>query len=644
MANLRVRDVDEPQARLLERRLRVPHPENALDKRFAATALVHNLTCGSRCEDVVTQDPASVVGSGFAMGVPCRDGLTQVDTVRRVRTMSATFDFASPAANDPRLWPLRAPAYWIAIPLVALAYSGVAAVSLMLAIPPGYASAVWPPAGIALAAWLAFGPRIWPGIMLGAAIANIGVIGTPVWVALAIGAGNAAEAVAAGLLIRRFVRLRYRFDEPAAVWKFAAIAFGAALVAASNGVATLAIAGQVPWAEFGTHWLTWWLGDATGIIIVAPLLLCWSEPGNGRTTGERRIEHQIFAALLVLCGIFVWADRFPAETTQKLAYLMIPLVPWAAARLDQRAVTAASFAISAVAILDMLDGNATMFALVPRNESLLLHQLFVSAVALAGLTLSALAGEAVRINARLADTQSELERQVAERTGQLERALARQRLLAKRMVKIRDEERGRLAADLHDGVAQDVTFLVVSLELIRLKRRARSPQRLDECLRDSLAIARRTSKRLREVVSGLRLPGLEDVALTSALRRRAAEFEALTGIVVTVESDPARDTLPANLKDGLLRICLEALVNIAKHADASSVRVTLQTDAHGTRLAVQDDGRGFDPAALNSLDRQAGAGLQIMRERALALGAEFKLLSAPGTGTRIEVTLAHRNP
>src|SRR5262245_42605120 len=100
------------------------------------------------------------------------------------------------------LWTLSTAGLWLAIPLVAMTYASVAALSLMVAIPPGYASALWPPAGIALAAWLAFGSRIWPGILLGAALANFGVGGTTAPMAFAIGAGNAAEAVIAGVLIR----------------------------------------------------------------------------------------------------------------------------------------------------------------------------------------------------------------------------------------------------------------------------------------------------------------------------------------------------------------------------------------------------------------------------------------------------------
>jgi len=550
--------------------------------------------------------------------------------------MNSTFGPAALSSSESRLWPLAPPVIWAAIPLVAIAYAGVAAISLALAIPPGYASAIWPPAGIALAAWLAFGGAIWPGILLGAVIANLGVIGTPVPVAFAIGVGNTAEAIVAGLLIRRFVGIRHRFEQPAAVWRFALIAFGASLIAATNGVTTLALSGQISWAEYGRHWLTWWLGDATGIIIVAPLLLCWSDTGNGRTAEDRRVEFQLFAALLMLCGVLVYAVTYAKESVQTLAYLMIPMVTWAAARLDQRAVTAASFSISAIAVLDMLDGAATMFAPLAINESLLLLQLFVSAVALTGLTLSALAGEVARMNARLGEAHAELQRREHERSDQLDRTLAYQLLLAKRMVKIRDEERNRLSADLHDGVAQDLTSVAVSLDLIRIERRSKSAQWLDERLDEVLNITRRAGKSLREVIGGLRKPALEGIALTTALNQYAREFEARTGILVNIDSQPSRDTLPPKVKEALLRICLEALANVAKHANAKSVRVTLQAGARKARLTVEDDGRGFDPEQARRIDSQSGSGLLIMRERATALGGDFQLHSKPGAGTRVE--------
>lgn len=550
--------------------------------------------------------------------------------------MAANPESEAIAVRDLRLWPIGAAAYLVAIPLVALAYAGAASISLALAIPPGYASSVWPPAGIALAAWLAFGPRIWPGILLGATLANLGVAGTPPAVALAIGLGNTAEAVVAGFLLYHYGALRHRFESPGTVWLFAAVAFGAALVAATSGVATLALAGQVPWDEFGRHWLTWWLGDASGLIIVAPLLLAWSEPG-GRSHSEQRIERRLFTVLLLMVGAIFLALHLPAETVQRLAYLMIPLVTWAAARLDQKAVTAASFAISAVAILDMLDGSATLFTRVPSNESLVLLQLVVSAVALSGLTLSAFAAESARANRLLAEARADLERRVVERTAELRRALTEQRQLAQRIAQVRDEERARLSADLHDGAAQELSALGVTLEAIRAGHAQRDAGWLEARVGEAHRSAQRAGTALRALIAGLRLPGLEGAWLGESLRRLAAEFEERTGILVSVQSTPGRELLPLRVKEVLLRIFQEALANAARHADAHSIRVTLESASGCTRFAVEDDGQGFDPAAPVA---GAGSGLQIMRERAAAVGAELRVRSAPGTGTRIEFVLS----
>lgn len=544
-----------------------------------------------------------------------------------------------PGAPVGSLWTLSRTGYWIAIPLVATIYFGVASICLMLAIAPGYASAVWPPAGIALAAWLAYGGRVWPGILLGAALANLGVMGTSPVTALAIGAGNTLEAALAALLLRRWVLVRYRFEHAASVWRFVLIAFGASLVAATNGVLTLALSGPVPWTEFGQNWVTWWLGDATGIVIVTPLLLCWSEPRDARPAGDGRIERQLFGSLLALCAALAGARSFVTDNVQTLAYLMIPFVAWAASRLDQRAVTAASFAISAVAVVDMLDGTAIMFSSLSQNTSLLLLQLFVSAVAVSGLILSARAAEVEAMRARLADSHGELERLLRERTDTLLRTATELAWISRRTARARDEERQRIAAELHDSVAQDLSSVVVSLDLLREQPRAAGDPRLAGAIAQAIALAKRAAASVRDVMIGLRPPGADEPWLAAALRRCASAFEERTGIVVTVMSVPAAIRVPPRIRDALIRICLEALNNVRKHADACSVRVALESRPQRLVLRIDDDGRGFDVERATAQQGQAALGLQIMRERVLAVSGELRMTSVPGRGTRVEVSV-----
>jgi integral membrane sensor domain MASE1/DNA-binding CsgD family transcriptional regulator len=291
---------------------------------------------------------------------------------------------------------------WAAVAAVAVAYFVTASLALKLAIPPGYASAFWPPAGIALAAWLLLGPRVWPGIWLGATLANYGVLGTPVLSAMAIGAGNTAEAAVAGLLIGRFVGTPLRFEHPDEPWRFAAVACAACLLAATGGVLTLALSGRVPWGELGTHWFIWWLGDATSIFILAPLLLAWLRPAAAAAR-PRRAEGAVFLAILVLCGALAQIEeRTLRDAMHVLAYLMIPLITWAATRLDLRAVTAASFATGVVAVVDLVDGRAALFGPLALAGALLLMQVVISLMALLGLTLSAMAAELAHAREALA--------------------------------------------------------------------------------------------------------------------------------------------------------------------------------------------------------------------------------------------------
>ena len=175
--------------------------------------------------------------------------------------------------------PIRSVSYFGQVALLAAVYFAAAKLSLFLAIPPGYATAVWPPSGIALAATLFLGNRVWPGIWIGAAVVNF-TVNFSVVAAVLIGSGNALEAVIGAALIRRFVSVPFRFDRAEDVVTFVAAAVLSATVAATIGQAPLAFSHALPWPEAFWNWLTWWQGDTTGMIIVTPLLLSWCIPGT----------------------------------------------------------------------------------------------------------------------------------------------------------------------------------------------------------------------------------------------------------------------------------------------------------------------------------------------------------------------------
>jgi integral membrane sensor domain MASE1 len=173
---------------------------------------------------------------------------------------------------------IRQVPYAVQIGLIAAAYFLSARLSLPLAIPPGYACAVWPPSGIALAAALLLGWRVWPGIWIGAALANL-MVEWSLPSAVLVAGGNTLEALAARALIVHHVGDPGAFGRGEDVIKFILACALSAVIAATLAALALASAHSLPWPEGFRSWWTWWQGDATGMIIVGR----WSSPGAPAT-------------------------------------------------------------------------------------------------------------------------------------------------------------------------------------------------------------------------------------------------------------------------------------------------------------------------------------------------------------------------
>jgi len=166
-------------------------------------------------------------------------------------------------------------------------YAVAGKLSLRLAYVHPSATVVWPPTGIALAALLVLGLRFWPAVLLGAFWVNITTAGSAA-VCLGISAGNTLEAVVGCCLVNRFAGGRAAFNTPRNVFRFASLAaVMSTAVSATFGVTSLALGGYAAWSEYPAIWLTWWLGDASGALIAAPVLLLWATRPLFRWDGSR---------------------------------------------------------------------------------------------------------------------------------------------------------------------------------------------------------------------------------------------------------------------------------------------------------------------------------------------------------------------
>src|SRR5213594_2227338 len=204
---------------------------------------------------------------------------------------------------------------WGTPPIVVLGLAAIyllaGKLGLLLAFVHASATAVWPPTGIALAAFLLLGYRVWPGIFLGAFLVNLTTAGS-VATTLGIATGNTLEGLAGAYLVNRFAHGAHAFDRPQDVFKFAVLAaLASTTVSPFFGVTSLALGGYADWAEYGRIWLTWWLGDVGGALIVAPVLLLWSQDTRVRGSLAQVKELGLLLVTLVLVGLAVFGGMLP---------------------------------------------------------------------------------------------------------------------------------------------------------------------------------------------------------------------------------------------------------------------------------------------------------------------------------------------
>ena len=297
-----------------------------------------------------------------------------------------------------RLW--RAGATMVGL---AALYFAAAKLGLSWAFVNPSATAVWPPTGIALAAFLIFGTRVWPAIFAAAFVANLTTAGS-VLTSFGIATGNTLEGVLGAYLVQRFAGGRQAFGRPRNAFRFAVLAAAVSTtVSATLGVVSLALGGFAQWADFGRIWVTWWLGDGAGSLVVVPVVLLWVENPRVEWTGRQALEAAALLACLVLLGLLVFGGEFPAETTNyPLEFLCIPVLLWAAFRFGPRETATAILLLSVIAIGGTLRGLGP-FARATQNESLLLLQAFVAVIAVTKLIVAAVVAERRRMEAHLRD-------------------------------------------------------------------------------------------------------------------------------------------------------------------------------------------------------------------------------------------------
>lgn len=269
---------------------------------------------------------------------------------------------------------------------VAGAYYGSAKLGLDLAFETSSVSAIWPPTGIALAALVLWGSRLWPAIAAGAFLANLGT-GVPLYAVLGITLGNTLEALLGAYLLRRVARFRPSLERVRDV--IALVLLAAVLsttVSAGVGVTSLLVAGEIAAADFGSVWRTWWLGDMGGDLLMAPVVMIAFTHWPFKRAPGRPLEGVALAAVLAGVGGLVFSS------SASLAYLIFPPLIWVSLRFWQPGAAAGSLLVASIAVT-LAERDVGPFAGYSPDDRLLLAQTFVGVAGVTSLVLAAVATE-----------------------------------------------------------------------------------------------------------------------------------------------------------------------------------------------------------------------------------------------------------
>jgi signal transduction histidine kinase len=530
-------------------------------------------------------------------------------------------------------------------PLILAALFGLYVVAgklgLSMAFVHASASPVWPPTGVALAALLTVGYRVWPAIFAGAFIVNATTMGS-VATSLGIATGNTLEGLLGAYLVNRYANGARAFDHSQDVFKFAGFAaLLSTIVSATVGVGSLALGGYAAWADADEIFFTWWLGDASGALIFAPLMVLWLRDWRGGPSRGRVLEAAALWLTTTVIGLAVFGEgltRFGLMTLP-LTFLCTPPLVWAAVRFRQLEAAMLVTVLSGIAIWETLRGFGP-FASATANDALLLLQLFMGTVSVMVISAGALVEERRRV---------EREREDLLMRAQLARAEAEAANRAK------DEFLAMLGHELRNPLAAIISAVSV-LDRIgqqdEIAVRARGAIRhqithLGRLVDDLLDIAHVTSGDIVLTCEPLNLASsvqrsVSNLASTGRLERHVIDVRAEP---VWANADPTR----------LNQIVANLLTNAIKYTSpGGTIRVRVDGEEEQAIVGVADTGIGIPPSLLPHVfdlpvqgDRRLdgaqgglGVGLTLVRRLVELHGGRVEVFSeGPGRGSEFVVRL-----
>jgi signal transduction histidine kinase len=541
-----------------------------------------------------------------------------------------------------------------------LALAGVyflaARLGLSFAFAHSSVSPVWPPTGIALAAVILWGTRAWPGIALGALLANALLTPVSVLVAGGIAIGNTLEAVAGGYLIQRIVHARYPFDRAEQFFKFVLVAGVSCTISATIGIMVLYFGGDATSKAYSTMWSTWWLGDTIGMLLVTPLVLGGIEWTRIAWKPQKLAEGLMLLALLLNVGQFVFGGTAQTRVWQYvLAFTFLPIFVWAAFRFGLFGATLTILLTAGMGIWGTIHGFGP-FIRGDLNESLLLLQTYIGFSAITIFGMTAILAERDRAVASVSSMNRALESRVQERTKELEDANTILRAHEKSLEQ-QTEELMRSNAELerfaylasHD-LKEPIRTVSSYVQLLATRYKGRLDKDADDFIHYAVDATQRMDKLIRDVLSYCRAGTRDKTVQSCDVNQILARVrENLATAILETSASLSSDPLPmivANETE-MVQLLQNLIGNAIKFHSQEPPRVHISAGRKRNHwvFMVRDEGIGISPEYQTRIFRifqrlhnateypGTGIGLAICKKIVESYGGQIWVESAPGNGS-----------
>lgn len=573
--------------------------------------------------------------------------------------------------------------------IIAFLYALTAKLSFSLAAPNTVVSPIWPPAGIALSAVLILGDVALFGIFIGCFIANAhmflinGISAVSLVLMLIPATGAAIQAYVSKIVLMKFSGSYNIFENTHSVLIFIFVAaFGSCLINASLSIPFLLLTGRMPLNHAPYQWLTWWIADAVGVVVVTSLIIAWNKNWRPKLSGKN------LARLIIIWSLILITGYVATHSKVEIAYVFIPFAIWAAFQFDIRFALLTGLLISAVGLYDAIYTSYHVMNATSINASISLTQLFITIIYLTILLMHAILSDREKIYDNLQLLNIQLEKLVLVRTSDLfdsnkqlevekDKAIKALEALKQSHARLMQSEKMASLGVLTAGVAHEIKHplnaTTANMESIKknieqfseLINQSHSDENIkkdfhqvQENIKALIAASHvgitRTAGVIADLCAFSRLDEPEMVitdvnrSIDSTLNLLSSEIKNNITIMKEYNDIPQLLCHPGKINQVIMNILVNALHALQTRPDS---KIIIKTEAknHAIIISIKDNGPGMKKEVLNKLftpfmttktgGMGSGLGLFISNNIIKEHRGKIKVLSELDKGTEFVITL-----